>query len=379
MRCSTVAWLGLLVLGCSNEGAQSRELVTEGRQSEGATASASAASSAVAPVAMENGANSAHPAASLASVETPSASVSARGTLSDAKAAAMSNELQRLDMAMIGALSSATGGTNSRVLSDSAAPSGLLDQAADPGVASRHGDLHGGAGAGPMAIMTVVSARIGGKPAAESTIEDVKRALEAASCVTTRLDSPASPPSKKAVFAAKCVDQSFTVTFIENGGPMPDAAAVSALQSSAAVLHRDGVLLTIEPGTDTDLNAARALLSKIASGPGLGPRGNAALGGAALTGGAVGNASSVVAGMAAGFRRCYNRGLQEDPAMKGTVKITAEIGPAGEVKSAKPNADSGLSGTVTSCVASVVSSRTFNKPEGGSATIVIPVTFTPQN
>lgn len=109
-----------------------------------------------------------------------------------------------------------------------------------------------------------------------------------------------------------------------------------------------------------------------------GPKGNASIGGASVSGGTVGNAGAVVAGMAAGFRRCYQRGLAEDPNMKGSVRITARIGPNGEVQSASPSGGGGLSGTVTGCVAGVVSSRTFDKPEGGGATIVIPVSFFPQ-
>jgi hypothetical protein len=108
-----------------------------------------------------------------------------------------------------------------------------------------------------------------------------------------------------------------------------------------------------------------------------GPVGSASIGGASVSGGSVSNASAVVAGMAAGFRRCYNKGLQEDPNMKGSVRITAKIGPNGEVLSASPSG-SGLSGTVISCVAARVSSAQFAPPEGGGATIVIPVTFVSQ-
>jgi hypothetical protein len=108
-----------------------------------------------------------------------------------------------------------------------------------------------------------------------------------------------------------------------------------------------------------------------------GPVGSASIGGAAVSGGSVANASAVVAGMAAGFRRCYNKGLAEDPNMKGSVRITAKIGPNGEVLSASPSG-SGLSGTVISCVAARVSSAQFAPPDGGGATIVIPVTFVSQ-
>jgi hypothetical protein len=109
-----------------------------------------------------------------------------------------------------------------------------------------------------------------------------------------------------------------------------------------------------------------------------GPVGNASIGGASVSGGNVANASSVVAGMAAGFRRCYNKGLQEDPSMKGSVRITAKIGPNGEVLGASPSGGGGLSGTVISCVTARVSSAQFAPPEGGGATIVIPVTFVSQ-
>jgi len=109
-----------------------------------------------------------------------------------------------------------------------------------------------------------------------------------------------------------------------------------------------------------------------------GPVGNAMVGGAAVSGGSVSNASAVVAGMRAGFRRCYNRGLAENPEMKGSVRITAKIGPNGEVLSASPSGGGGLSGTVISCVAARVASAQFAPPEGGGATIVIPVTFAAQ-
>jgi hypothetical protein len=109
-----------------------------------------------------------------------------------------------------------------------------------------------------------------------------------------------------------------------------------------------------------------------------GPTGSVGVGGANVSGGSVANASAVVAGMAAGFRRCYNRGLQENPDMKGTVRITAKIGPNGEVLGASPSGGGSLSGTVISCVAARVASAQFAPPDGGGATIVIPVSFAPQ-
>jgi outer membrane biosynthesis protein TonB len=64
--------------------------------------------------------------------------------------------------------------------------------------------------------------------------------------------------------------------------------------------------------------------------------------------------------------------------MKGSVRVTAKIGPNGEVLSATPSGGGGLSGTVISCVVARVQSAQFSPPEGGGATVVIPVTFVSQ-
>lgn len=108
-----------------------------------------------------------------------------------------------------------------------------------------------------------------------------------------------------------------------------------------------------------------------------GPTGNVSVGGANVSGGAVANASSVVAGMAAGFRRCYQKGLAQDPGMKGSVRITAKIGPNGEVVNASASGGGGLA-SITGCLTARVSSAQFAAPEGGGATVVIPVTFVSQ-
>lgn len=108
---------------------------------------------------------------------------------------------------------------------------------------------------------------------------------------------------------------------------------------------------------------------------GSGRTGTSSIGGAQVSGGTVANAAAVVAGMAAGFRRCYNHGLAEDPNMAGIVKVTAKIGSAGEVLSATPVGGGGLSPEVITCVVTRVRAATFAPPDGGGATIVIPVTF----
>jgi hypothetical protein len=108
-----------------------------------------------------------------------------------------------------------------------------------------------------------------------------------------------------------------------------------------------------------------------------GPVGNVVMGGTAVSGGTIANANAVVARMSAGFHRCYQKGLQEDPNMKGSVRITARIGPNGEVLSASPSG-SGLSSTVIACIVARVQSAQFDPPQGGGATMAIPVTLVSQ-
>lgn len=90
------------------------------------------------------------------------------------------------------------------------------------------------------------------------------------------------------------------------------------------------------------------------------------------------NPQSIVARMGPDFRRCYNRGLQTDPNMKGSMRVTARLGPDGRVVVANASGGNGLSKEVVSCVVNRVKSAQFNPPTGGGATIVIPVSFVSQ-
>lgn len=90
------------------------------------------------------------------------------------------------------------------------------------------------------------------------------------------------------------------------------------------------------------------------------------------------NAREVVAGMAEAFKRCYNRALQDDPNVMGRARLTAKIGPDGRVVSVSPSTVAGLPGNMVVCVMMVVKSAQFGVPNGGGATIVIPVSFVTQ-
>jgi hypothetical protein len=174
------------------------------------------------------------------------------------------------------------------------------------------------------------------------------------------------------------------------GGEVPTGALDAAASSGAGVSASGGSGLNlggggggvVRPGmgAGAGLGAVGQTTAGTPGGAGTaavvkGPSGNASVGGASVAGGAVSNADRVVAGMRAGFRACYNRGLASNPDLQGQVKIVAKVGPNGEVLSATPQGGGGLGPEVVECVVRRVKSASFAPPEGGGATIVIPVTF----
>lgn len=90
------------------------------------------------------------------------------------------------------------------------------------------------------------------------------------------------------------------------------------------------------------------------------------------------NPQGIIAKLGPDFRRCYNSGLESNPNMKGTVRVTARLGPDGKVVAANSSGGDGLSKDVIFCVLRRVRSAQFNPPGGGGATIVIPVNFVSQ-
>jgi hypothetical protein len=105
------------------------------------------------------------------------------------------------------------------------------------------------------------------------------------------------------------------------------------------------------------------------------PEGNTTLGPTEIRGGHVIDAERVVAQLRARFRICYSRGLATNPTLHGSVKITARIGPNGEVLSATPSGGEGLGEEVVTCLVNKVMGANFRPPEGGGASIVIPITL----
>lgn len=111
-----------------------------------------------------------------------------------------------------------------------------------------------------------------------------------------------------------------------------------------------------------------------------GPKGNASIGGAAVSGGNVSNAARVVAGMRAAFRGCYQRGLAENPDIQGSLRLTIQVGTGGAVTNVTPVGTSGnLPASVVGCVVARARAAQFDPPDGGTATIAVPITFTLQS
>jgi hypothetical protein len=156
------------------------------------------------------------------------------------------------------------------------------------------------------------------------------------------------------------------LTACDDAVPPPRAPVAAPLQQGPA---QPGAGYPPEWQHNTALPAAAA--------PNAAPPAAAPANDALPRGGSVANARAVVAAMAHDFRVCYNEGLHEDATMKGSVRITAKIGPEGNVVSATPGA-SALGEKVVACVVARVAIARFSPPEGGGATLVVPVTFTAQ-
>jgi len=109
-----------------------------------------------------------------------------------------------------------------------------------------------------------------------------------------------------------------------------------------------------------------------------GPKGNASVAAPSVAGGNITNASRVVAGMRAGFRNCYNRGLQENPDAHGSIKLSITVGPGGEVTNVTATPSGNLPSSVIGCVQARARAAQFDPPEGGSAVVVVPVTLVKQ-
>jgi hypothetical protein len=92
------------------------------------------------------------------------------------------------------------------------------------------------------------------------------------------------------------------------------------------------------------------------------------LGAVRVQGATVANAERVVAGMRAGFRNCYQRGLAEDANMAGALRLSLAVGPQGVVVDVDTKqTGQAISAAVKGCIAWRAQAAQFDPPEGASS------------
>ncbi len=173
-----------------------------------------------------------------------------------------------------------------------------------------------------------------------------------------------------------------SVSAVANPTPPPVAVAPPA-PSVSAVAHAAPTPTASPVASFTGLGAISSLAAAY-GGPGAVygappalsiPRAKVTVGTLAVTGASVPNAQRVVAGMRAGFRNCYQRGLVADPTLSGELTVTIKVAPGGEALQARATAVKNVGADVTSCVEHRAAAASFDAREGAS-TITFPVTFT---
>lgn len=177
-----------------------------------------------------------------------------------------------------------------------------------------------------------------------------------------------------------------TAGVLQNG-EVPTGALDAAAASGAGVgvgsdLKLGGGGGTVQPGQSAGLGSIGSTGKGTDSGSGgvktvAGPKGNASVSSSVAVG-SVANASRVVAGMRAGFRRCYQRGLDANPDIGGSISLTIQVGAGGNVSSVSGGSSGNLPGSVVECVKARARAAQFAPPDGGSAVISVPVSFVKQ-
>ncbi len=171
------------------------------------------------------------------------------------------------------------------------------------------------------------------------------------------------------------------------GGDVPTGALDAAAASGAGVGIGGSLKLgsgggAIRPGQGGGLGSIGGTGKSTGEGTGTakqveGPKGSVQATSQVAAGNVTG-ASRVVAGMRAGFRRCYQRALNENPDIQGSIRLTIKVGPGGEVSSVVANQSGNLPATVVSCVTARARASQFSPPDGGMAVVNVPVTFVKQ-
>ncbi len=156
------------------------------------------------------------------------------------------------------------------------------------------------------------------------------------------------------------------------GSPEAARSASATPSSSAGALEAPrGARLSPDAGTskpDTS-SAAIATATGAAGDPELRPSS------VVVTGGAVANANAVVAGMTAGFKRCYGKALHETGSVTGTIRVTVELDATGAVKSTERVVTGNVSSALANCVIARAGSADFGAPDRLPSTVTFLMTF----
>jgi hypothetical protein len=96
------------------------------------------------------------------------------------------------------------------------------------------------------------------------------------------------------------------------------------------------------------------------------------VGGAAVSGGTVGNAARVVAGFRAQLRDCYSRALSD---ASGELRFTIAVDESGAVANVGVQRSGGLLPAIIECATARVKQAKFDAPDDGRATIQVRALF----
>lgn len=170
--------------------------------------------------------------------------------------------------------------------------------------------------------------------------------------------------------------------FVWNKGktpPTPTAQSATVTQTAAAPKQEEPQRLYAPPpppklDDEPDAGAAAPKPSAKASGspaagPGPGPCGPS------CSGETTGALSAALRARAQSAQGCYQRALRTSE-VSGSMTVSVQIGPSGQVCSASLANDTVKSSEVTSCVLGRFRGQTFPPPSGGCIVANIPISFT---
>jgi hypothetical protein len=81
-------------------------------------------------------------------------------------------------------------------------------------------------------------------------------------------------------------------------------------------------------------------------------------------------AARVIAGLRAGFRLCYEQALSRDPSVHGTVTLTIQVAPGGQVTAVTSTSDGNLQDSVAMCMQQYAHSATFDQASAATTFVV---------